>query len=75
LLAENVSKQPQQADGKIHEDQLINFLVKRVGKEIAPTLAENAELNKTSTSTPVSTLCERSDEVPHEKLGSLPSPH
>ena len=34
-----------QADGQIHEDQLLNFLVKGIGEEVPLTLAENAELD------------------------------
>jgi hypothetical protein len=44
LLAEGVSK-TQQADGEIHEDQLVNFLVNSLDEEVALTLAENAELD------------------------------
>ena len=31
-----------QADGEIHEDQLLNFLVNSLDEEVALTLAENA---------------------------------
>ena len=34
-----------QADGEIHEDQLLNFLVNALDEEVALTLAENAEID------------------------------
>ncbi|MDW7538828.1 ISH3 family transposase, partial [Haloferax volcanii] len=40
-----MSKQPQQADDEIHEDQLLNFLVNSLDEEVALSLAENAELD------------------------------
>jgi hypothetical protein len=45
LLAEDVSKQSQQADNEIHEDQLLNFLVNSLDEEVAVSLAENADLD------------------------------
>jgi len=33
-----------QADGEIHEDQLLNFLVNRLDEEVSPSLANNAEI-------------------------------
>jgi len=44
LLAEGVSK-TKQADGEIHEDQLLNFLVNRLDAEVSThSLANNAEI-------------------------------
>jgi len=43
LLAEGVSK-TKQADGGIHEDQLLNFLVNRLDEEVSLSLANNAEI-------------------------------
>jgi len=43
LLAEGVSK-TKQADGEIHEDQLLNFLVNRLDEEVSLSLANNAEI-------------------------------
>ncbi len=48
----------QQADNEIHEDQLLNFLVNSLDKEVALTLAENVAS--------ISMLCERSENAPHE---------
>jgi len=66
----------QQADGRIHEDQLLNFLVNSLDEEVALTLAENAELDAEdiyevlvgacADGTSVSTLCKRSEDAPHE---------
>jgi len=33
-----------QADGEIHEDQLLNFLVNRLDEEVSFSLANNAEI-------------------------------
>jgi len=33
-----------QADGEIHEDQLLNFLVNRLDEEVSASLANNAEI-------------------------------
>jgi len=33
-----------QADGEIHEDQLLNFLVNRLDEEVSLSLANNAEI-------------------------------
>jgi len=33
-----------QADGEIHEDQLLNFLVNRLDEEVPLSLANNAEI-------------------------------
>ena len=35
----------EQADGEIHEDQLLNFLVNALDEEVALTLADNTELD------------------------------
>ena len=40
----SVSK-TKQADNEIHEDQLLNFLVKRVDEEVSLGLGDNAEIN------------------------------
>ena len=66
----------QQADGKIHEDQLLNFLVKSIDEEVTLNLANNAEIDAEdiyevlvgacADGTPVSTLCEHSKDAPHE---------
>ncbi|MBS8126172.1 ISH3-like element ISHvo21 family transposase, partial [Haloferax volcanii] len=71
-----MSKQQQQADSEIHEDQLLNFLVNSLDEEVALSLAENAELDAEdiyevlvgacADGTSVSTLCERSEDAPHE---------
>ena len=65
-----------QADGKIHEDQILNFLVNSLDEEVALTLAENAEFDAEdiyevlvgacADGTSVSTLCKRSEDAPHE---------
>jgi hypothetical protein len=34
----------QQADGEIHQDQLLNFLVNRLDEEVPLSLANNAEI-------------------------------
>ena len=66
----------QQADDEIHEDQLLKFLVNALDEEVALTLAENAEIDAEDiyevpsahapTRTSVSTLCEKSEDTPHE---------
>ncbi|PHQ44685.1 ISH3 family transposase, partial [Halorubrum sp. C3] len=66
----------QQADDEIHEDQLLNFLVNALDEEVALTLAENAEIDAEdiyevlvgacADGTSVSTLCEKSEDAPHE---------
>ena len=65
LLAEDVTKQHQQADGALHEDQLLNFLVNSLDEEVALGLGDNAELDAEDIYE-VSTLCERSEDAPHE---------
>jgi hypothetical protein len=40
-----VSKQNQQADGDIHEDQLLNFLVNALAGAFGVSLGENADLD------------------------------
>ena len=77
LLAEGVSN-TKQADGEIHEDQLLNFLVNALDEEVALTLAENAEIDAEdiyevlvgacADGTSVSTLCEKSDDLPHPDM-------
>lgn len=44
LLAEGVFK-TKQADGLIHEDQLLNFLVNRVDEEVDLALSENPQID------------------------------
>jgi len=56
-----------QADGEIHEDQLLNFLVNRLDEEVSLSLANNAEITAEdiyevlvgacADGTSVSTLC------------------
>jgi hypothetical protein len=75
LLAEGVPN-TKQADGSIHEDQLLNFLVNSLDEEVALTFPENAELDTEdiyevlvgacADGTSVSTLCERSEDAPHK---------
>ena len=65
-----------QADGEIHEDQLLPFLVNSIDEEVALTLTENAELDAEdiyevlvgacTDETSVSTLCEKSEDAPQE---------
>lgn len=40
-----MSKQKQQADGEIHEDQLLNFLVNALTGTFGVNLGENADLD------------------------------
>jgi len=73
LLAEGVSK-TKQADGEIHEDQLLNFLVNRLDEEVSLSLANNAEITAEdiyevlvgacADRTSVSTLCASSQNSP-----------
>jgi len=64
-----------QADGEIHEDQLLNFLVNRLDEEVSASLANNAEITAEDiyegpssalapTGTSVSTLCASSQNSP-----------
>ena len=65
-----------QADNEIHEDQVLNFLVNSLDEEVALSLAENAKLDAEdiyevlvgacADGTSVSTLCENSEDAPHE---------
>ena len=65
-----------QADNEIHEDQVLNFLVKRLDEEVALSFAENAKLDgegiyevlvgACAEGTSFSTLCENSKDAPHE---------
>ena len=71
-----MSKQQQQADSEIHEDQLLNFLVNRLGEEVSLNLANNAEIDAediyevlvgaTADGTSISTLCNSSEDSPSE---------
>jgi len=64
----------QQADGEIHEDQLLNFLVNTLDGAFGVTLAENADIDvediyevlvgATADGTSISTLCDRSEDSP-----------
>jgi len=63
-----------QADGEIHEDQLLNFLVNRLDEEVSLSLANNAEITAEdiyevlvgacADRTSVSTLCASSQNSP-----------
>jgi len=63
-----------QADGEIHEDQLLNFLVNRLDEEVPLSLANNAEITAEdiyevlvgacADGTSVSTLCASSQNAP-----------
>jgi len=63
-----------QADGGIHEDQLLNFLVNRLDEEVSLSLANNAEITAEdiygvlvgacADRTSVSTLCASSQNSP-----------
>jgi hypothetical protein len=65
-----------QADGGIHEDQLLDFLVNSLDEGVALTLAEKPKLNAEdiyeifasacADGISVSTLCERSEDAPHK---------
>ena len=69
-----MSKQNQQADGEIHEDQLLNFLVNTLTGAFGMSLAENAEIDledihevlagATADGTSISALCDRSKDTP-----------
>jgi len=72
-----------QADGEIHEDQLLNFLVNRLDEEVSLSLANNAEITAEdiyevlvgacADGTSVSTLCASSQNSPAGEHGPLPS--
>jgi hypothetical protein len=67
-----VTKQNQQADSEIHEDQLLNFLVNALTGAFGVSLGENADIDPehiyevlvgaTADGTSISTLCERSED-------------
>ena len=69
-----MSKHNQQADGEIHEDQLLNFLVNTLTGAFGLSLGENADLDlediyevlvgATADGTSISTLCERGNDAP-----------
>jgi hypothetical protein len=69
-----VPKQPDQADGEIHEDQLLNFLVNTLTGAFGVSLGANADLEPediyevlvgaTADGTSISTLCDRSENAP-----------
>ena len=65
-----------QADGEIHEDQLLNFVVNTLDEEVDLGLADNAEIEAEdiyevlvgacADGTSVSELCETSKDSPHQ---------
>ena len=67
-----MTKQNQQADSEIHEDQLLNFLVNALTGAFGMSLGENADIDPediyevlvgaTADGTSISTLCERSED-------------
>ena len=67
-----MTKQNQQADSEIHEDQLLNFLVNALTGAFGVSLGENADIDPehiyevlvgaTADGTSISTLCERSED-------------
>ena len=67
-----MTKQPQQADNVIHEDQLLNFLVNALTGAFGISIAENGDIDPadiyevlvgaTAEGTSISTLCERSED-------------
>lgn len=71
-----MSKYQQQAEGEIHEDQLLNFLVNSLTGKINLDLGKNAEINAEdiyevlvgacADGTSVSKLCENSKNSPHK---------
>jgi hypothetical protein len=73
-----VTKHNQQADGEIHEDQLLNFLVNTLTGAFGLTLGENADIDlediyevlvgATTDGTSISTLCERANDAPPHSL-------
>jgi hypothetical protein len=73
----NATKHQQQADSEIHEDQLLNFLVKLVDEEVTLNLTNNAKIDTekihealvgaTADGTSISTLCNSSQDSPSAK--------
>ena len=73
-----MSKQAKQADGKICEEQLLNFLVNSLDEKVALDLGDSAEINAEDIDellvsacaggTSVSKLCENSTDSPHENM-------
>jgi len=69
-----VSNHQQQADSKLHEDQLLNFLVNRLDEEVSLNPANNTEIDAediyevlvgaTADGTSISTLCNSSEDSP-----------
>ena len=69
-----MTQQTQQADGEIHEDQLLNFLVNTLTGAFGLSLGENADIDlkdiyevlvgATTDGTSISTLCERGNDAP-----------
>ncbi len=70
-----MSKHQQQADGEIHEGQLLNFLVNSLDEEVDLDLGKNAEVDAEdiyevlvgacANGTSVSELCENSNDSPY----------
>jgi hypothetical protein len=66
----------QQADGSIHEDQLLNFLVNSLDEEVDLNLPNNTEIDAEdiyevlvgacANGTSVYKLCENSNDSPHQ---------
>ncbi len=64
----------QQADSRLHEDQILNFLVNTLDEEVSITLGENAQITSEeicevlvgacADGTSISTLCENSANSP-----------
>ncbi|MCW8173243.1 hypothetical protein D8S78_19920 [Natrialba swarupiae] len=64
-----------QADGSIHEDQVLNFIVNTIDEEVEIDFAPNAQttaedlfevlVGACADGTSVSTLCEKSEDSPH----------
>ncbi len=69
-----MTKHQQQADSKLHEDQLLNSLANHLDKEVTLNLANNAEIDTedihevlvgaTADGTSISTLCNSSQDSP-----------
>jgi hypothetical protein len=67
-----VNNEKQQADGEIHEDQLLNFLVNALNGSFGVSFGENADfepediyevlVGATADGTSISTLCDRSND-------------
>jgi len=70
-----VPTNPEQADGEIHEEQLLNFLVNTLTGAFSLSLGDNSDIDAEeifevlvgacADGTSVSSLCEKSKESPH----------